>query len=182
MSLRTPVIPASCAPDPPGTSLRRPASTGSVPRNEAKLGPGCKQRADGATCAQTGDGSTQLPLMSGAKTVPQTLLSSAIPLGSTRRTEGVLPGFRLPLRPSLGCTQLDQSSFQSQLFLPPLSQEPGFLHLQARALAPGAAMWDTVQPQPSSIHQVPWLPALPCHFPTGPARSDPGVLLLKEIL
>lgn len=63
-------IPASCALDPLGISLRRPASTGTIPRNEAKLGPGCKLRADGATCAHPRGCYTQLPLTSQAKTLP----------------------------------------------------------------------------------------------------------------
>lgn len=64
--------------------------------------------------------------------------------------------------------QLDQTSFQSQLFYPfskvALSQEPQSIHLQARITLWGG---HTVQPQ----HPSRCLPALPCHLPTGPARS-----------
>lgn len=58
----TAFIPASSLLDSPAVSLGRPASTGSaVLRNEAKLGSGCKRRADGATCAHTGDASLSCP-------------------------------------------------------------------------------------------------------------------------
>lgn len=96
----TPVVPASCALDSPGISPCRTAFTGSVPRNEAKLGPGCKQRAAGAPCAHMGDAT--LNCHSWAKIVPKTPFSDASPLSLMRGTEGALSGSRFPPEPNLG--------------------------------------------------------------------------------